>query len=205
MGIWKEKWLYAKAEEVGNFGHWTRDLERDEGDWSEGMLRIFGISREQFRPSYEFFMSFIHPEDRDNLRYAHQAAILHGEPLDTEYRITRPDGIQRYVHATGEVVRNERGEALVLFGIVHDVTERKNSELERERLIDDLRKAVASIQRQNGLLPICAYCKKVRNDKDYWQQIESYIHEHAGTAFTHGVCPDCLQKVRGEYFGKKPG
>jgi CheY-like chemotaxis protein len=54
------------------------------------------------------------------------------------------------------------------------------------------------------MLPICAYCKKVRDDSDYWQEIESYIHEHTGTDFTHGVCPACMERVQREEFGKLP-
>lgn len=54
------------------------------------------------------------------------------------------------------------------------------------------------IHQLKKLIPICMYCKKVRNDDDYWQQIEAYLHEHAGTDFSHGICSDCLEKIKEE-------
>lgn len=59
----------------------------------------------------------------------------------------------------------------------------------------DLRSALAQVKKLSGLLPICAVCKKIRDDKGYWQQIESYISEHSEALFSHGVCPDCAKKL----------
>ena len=53
------------------------------------------------------------------------------------------------------------------------------------------------------LLPICMYCKRIRDDSDYWQQVESYIHTHTGSNFSHGICPDCFQKEMHVYPKKK--
>jgi len=66
--------------------------------------------------------------------------------------------------------------------------------LEREHLILELREALARIKTLSGLLPICAGCKKIRDDKGYWSQVDSYITLHSGTRFTHSLCPDCLKK-----------
>jgi len=66
--------------------------------------------------------------------------------------------------------------------------------LEREHLIMELREALARIKTLSGLLPICAGCKKIRDDKGYWSQVDSYITLHSGTRFTHSLCPDCLKK-----------
>jgi DNA-binding response OmpR family regulator len=55
--------------------------------------------------------------------------------------------------------------------------------------------ALHHIKRLQGLLPICAYCKKIRNDGDYWQEIEDYLHEHTQADFTHGICPDCYHHL----------
>jgi DNA-binding response OmpR family regulator len=54
---------------------------------------------------------------------------------------------------------------------------------------------IANIKRLSGLLPICSYCKRIRSDKDYWEQVESYITEHTDAMFTHGICPSCMVKV----------
>jgi CheY-like chemotaxis protein len=61
---------------------------------------------------------------------------------------------------------------------------------------EELSKSLAQVKRLEGLLPICMYCKKIRNDQDYWEQIEDYIAEHSEADFSHGICPECLEKNR---------
>jgi DNA-binding response OmpR family regulator len=61
--------------------------------------------------------------------------------------------------------------------------------------VSQLEEALAKIDRLQGLLPICAYCKRVRNDQNYWQQVEAYFSEHSQLEFSHGICPDCFEKV----------
>lgn len=68
----------------------------------------------------------------------------------------------------------------------------------QERLrhqVTELQEALDNVQRLEGMLPICSYCKKVRDDHDYWQQVETYMSKHAGVQFTHGICPDCIGKA----------
>jgi PAS domain S-box-containing protein len=83
----------------------------------------------------------------------------------------------------------------VLYSIIHDISERKMLETERERLIESLEKAFEEIKTLKGILPICSSCKKIRDDKGYWQQIESYISDHSDAEFTHSLCPDCIKKL----------
>jgi len=71
----------------------------------------------------------------------------------------------------------------------------KQSEKERERLIGELRDALAKVRTLSGMLPICAACKKIRDDQGYWNQIESYISKHSKAEFSHSLCPDCAQKL----------
>lgn len=66
---------------------------------------------------------------------------------------------------------------------------------ERETLIDDLQAALAKVKLLSGFIPICASCKKIRDDKGYWQQIEAYIRDHSEAEFSHGICPDCAKKL----------
>ena len=65
-----------------------------------------------------------------------------------------------------------------------------------EALVQELRKALREVRNLTGLLPICAWCKKIRQDDGYWELIEIYITEHSDASFTHGVCPDCLSKLK---------
>jgi PAS domain-containing protein len=84
--------------------------------------------------------------------------------------------------------------------LMREVAERKRAEEEREKVIVELQKALAQVKRLSGLLPICASCKQIRNDKGYWQQIESYISEHSEAEFSHGLCPECAKKLYPEFF-----
>jgi hypothetical protein len=92
-------------------------------------------------------------------------------------------------------------------GYIEDVSERikREKELldrlaERERLIEELKAAAAEIKTLSNFLPICANCKKIRDDKGYWDQIESYISKHAGVSFSHGICPECAKKLYPEFY-----
>ena len=80
--------------------------------------------------------------------------------------------------------------------------------LQRDVLIqrnEELQKALAKIKTLSGLLPICASCKKIRDDQGYWTQLESYISEHSEAEFTHGCCPDCMKKLYPELYAKTCG
>jgi len=89
-------------------------------------------------------------------------------------------------------------EAFVLSSI-SDITERKMGEMEGERLIHALQEALAKVKRLSGMLPICASCKKIRDDQGYWTQIEAYIRDHSEAEFSHGICPECMKKLYPEF------
>jgi PAS domain S-box-containing protein len=80
---------------------------------------------------------------------------------------------------------------------IRDITLRKRIEEERRKLTYDLQDALTKIKRLTGLLPICASCKKIRDDKGYWNELEAYISEHSEAEITHGFCPDCLKNLYG--------
>jgi PAS domain S-box-containing protein len=85
--------------------------------------------------------------------------------------------------------------------LFRDISDRKNAEGERERLIRELRAALAHVRTLRGLIPICAWCKRIRNDRGYWEQLELYIKEHSEADFTHGMCPDCARRQRDSLAG----
>ncbi len=80
-------------------------------------------------------------------------------------------------------------------GVGARVLELQNRLAER---VFDLELALNQVKQLRGLLPICMYCKRIRNDKDYWQQVETYISDHTEAEFSHGICPDCYEKVKGQ-------
>ncbi|MBP1709607.1 MAG: hypothetical protein H6Q47_140 [Deltaproteobacteria bacterium] len=99
--------------------------------------------------------------------------------------------------------RLEVGDKDITQALVRDVTLRKQSETDRERLISELQEALGQVKTLKGLLPICSNCKKVRDDKGYWNQIESYVQQHTDASFTHGICPDCAKKLYPELYAER--
>ena len=80
-------------------------------------------------------------------------------------------------------------------GTIRDISERKLAEQEKERLISDLKNALAEVKQLSGMLPICSVCKKIRDDKGYWNQIEVYIRDHSEAEFSHSICQECAKKL----------
>ena len=76
-----------------------------------------------------------------------------------------------------------------------EIAERMRAEAEREQLIGQLQEALASIKTLRGLVPICAACKKIRDDSGYWNQLESYLLNHTEAQFSHGICPQCVRRL----------
>ncbi|MEP6706770.1 MAG: response regulator [Pyrinomonadaceae bacterium] len=70
--------------------------------------------------------------------------------------------------------------------------------------VAELEAALSQVKQLQGILPICSYCKKVRDDQNYWQKVENYISDHADVQFSHGICPDCYEHVIREFEEKKP-
>ena len=86
------------------------------------------------------------------------------------------------------------GGASYLHSLVRDMTIQRRMEADQKRMLDELLAAVASVRTLSGLLPICMYCKKIRNDQGYWDRIEKYISEHSNAELSHGMCPDCYAR-----------
>jgi PAS domain S-box-containing protein len=105
----------------------------------------------------------------------------------------------RHLGITASPLRDASGRITAAVVIVRDITGRKRIEAEREKLIADLQAALAQIKTLRGLIPTCAWCKKVRDDKGKWHRMEHYIKKNSYADFTHGICPECLKKTWPEY------
>jgi len=106
---------------------------------------------------------------------------------------------ERTLRAYVEPLRNLNGGITGCIGIALDITEQKQLEAQREGLIEELRNALTHIKTLRGLLPICGSCKKIRDDRGSWKQIETYISDHSDAKFSHGICPECVQKLYTEW------
>jgi len=101
----------------------------------------------------------------------------------------------RYLAGTATRLYNTRGQVIGAIESLRDITAAKKSEKEREKLIVELQEALGEVRALSGLLPICSSCKKIRDDKGYWNQIESYIRDHSEAQFSHSICPECAREL----------
>lgn len=133
--------------------------------------------------------------------HEHEAVILEHQVLtrgysdvyEKEYR--RRDGSLFPVELRAYLMRDRAGQPSGYWATMRDITERKRAEAERERLIRELQESLAQIKTLRGLLPICACCKRIRNDQGYWEQIEVYIRDHSDAEFSHSICRECARKL----------
>jgi hypothetical protein len=132
-------------------------------------------------------------------------AIVRGETTSEVQTVNRTlsgqrlDVIVRWAVLPGHEQTLER----VVVSIVN-ITGQKRIEAERERLIAELQQALSRIKKLSGLIPICASCKKIRDDSGYWHQVEAYIRDHSEAQFTHGLCPICAEKLYPNGVRQKP-
>jgi PAS domain S-box-containing protein len=132
-----------------------------------------------------------------------QHLIESGNPIVGQIECRQAQDGQVWTSTTKVPIRDPGGQIIGLVGITRDVTELMRTQQERERLIMELQNAIADIKKLSGLVPICANCKKIRDDRGYWTQLEAYIQEHSQAKFSHGLCPDCLQNLYSNFLVKK--
>ncbi len=141
----------------------------------------------------------------DQREQEHALLAQTGTARDVELQLRRADGDLIWAQDTVRAVRGDDGNVLYYEGSLINITERKQAEEERERLINDLQKALSEVKTLSGLLPICAACKKIRDDRGYWRQVEEYVSEHTLAEFTHSLCPDCMRRLYPEFFREEGG
>jgi PAS domain S-box-containing protein len=186
------------------------DLQGKVVAWNQAMERLSRVKAEEMigKGDYEYAIPF-HGERRpilvDLVTQSDKEAEKNyvkiewrGSTLFGETAMRNTQGEMVYLHCTAAALHNSRGKIAGAIESVRDVTERKRSEEERERLIDELQKALAKVNTLSGMLPICACCKMIRDDKGYWNQLEAYISNHADILFSHCLCPDCAAKAMKE-------
>ncbi len=165
--------------------------------FNDTFAAMFGYSRGELATMRN--LDLVHPEDRDLVARQHEARVSGRVPsAHYEFRGLRKDGTTVYLEVAAVELR-EGDRVVGTRSYVWDVTERTLALQERERLIRELQDALAKVKTLSGLLPICANCKRVRNDEGYWQRVETFIRERSDIEFTHGICPECLRKLYPAY------
>ena len=193
----------------------TRELERRFFDLSIDLLcwldftgyfkhlnaaweRTLGFTRTELMSKR--FIEFVHPDDRERTLGQNGDVRGGGQARLFENRYLCKDGSYRWL--LWNSTRDPAGQ--VIYGVARDITARKAAEEERERLVRDLQAAVSEVRALREFLPICCYCKNIRDDDNYWESVEAYISRHTNTQFSHGVCPACFERVLQAEFDPEP-
>jgi len=132
-------------------------------------------------------------EDIERCVDIYLSAFKKREIFEMHYRLRRYDGVYRWIFDRGVPFQNEKEIFAGYIGSCIDVTET----VEARNLV--IKKHQDEISRLRDILPICATCKKIRDDKGYWKQIETYLHEHSDVEFSHSICPECAEKYYSDY------
>jgi PAS domain S-box-containing protein len=178
-------------------GFWDWDCPSKKIFYSKRWKEMLGFREDEISNGLHEWENRLHPEDRE-------AAVktldrhMNGETTyyENEYRIQCKDGFYKWILDRGKVVsRDPHGNPLKIVGTQRDVTLEREIEIENHRLIEKLGEALDKVNLLSGMLPICANCKKIRDDKGYWNQIESYIRDHSEAEFSHSICPECIREL----------
>lgn len=189
---------------------WVIDVDGRVIAWNRAVQRITGIGKKEItgKGAYTHAVPF-YGKPRPSLI---DLALRRDRQWEKEYLSLREeDGVLiaesfhpsmggggRYFASTASRLYDAQGNVVGAIESVRDITAAKLSEQDRERLIEDLKDAIAKVRTLSGFLPICSSCKKIRDDKGYWSRLETYIEEHSEAFFSHGMCPSCMDELYGK-------
>jgi PAS domain S-box-containing protein len=145
----------------------------------------------------------IHSEDMAEVRRVISELPRTGPARPIDVRLRKADGnwLESELLLSTFSIGAVTGHRILLSA--RDVSDRKQAQREREKLIEELQVALARIKVLSGFIPICSSCKKIRDDQGYWNQLEAYIQNHSEAQFSHGICPDCAEVFYPDYFTKR--
>jgi PAS domain S-box-containing protein len=158
--------------------------------------RTLGFTREELMSKP--FIEFVHPDDRERTLNQNASVRSGGQALGFENRYRCKDGSYRWFRWNAAPDPDEG----VIYSVARDITEDKRATEERERLVRELQNALAEVKSLQEILPICSYCKKIRDDENYWHTVESYISHHTDSRFSHSICPSCMTNVVDSQLGR---
>jgi PAS domain S-box-containing protein len=190
--------LYQSLFEMSPSGILLEDETGRILDLNQALCISMGYSRAELLGQH--VNTFVAPAARAGVA-EHIARVLRGEVLFHDEPNVRKDGSLCYMELRECRVTLPDGRPGILV-TANDVSDRKHAEREREDLISELREALAEVQTLSGLLPICAGCKKIRDDRGYWEHVEAYIMKRSKANFTHAICPECITKYYPDYASK---
>ena len=168
--------------------------------WNRSAERVYGFRAGEIVGRN---VSILYPDERLDELIDTMERIKRGDHVGrSETTRVRKGGMPVPVSVTISPMKNTENKITGASVIARDITVRKREESERIKLIQELTDALGRAKTLAGLLPICASCKRIRDDQGYWQQVEAYISEHSDAVFTHGICPECYKEARAERAGR---
>ncbi|HNY31831.1 MAG TPA: PAS domain-containing protein [Fibrobacteria bacterium] len=169
---------------------WRADLSMGCDYFNERWLAFTGRSMAQELGNG--WAEGVHPEDFQRCLEIYTTHFRDCRAFEMEYRLKRADGQYRWIFDRGAPYFDKDGGFRGFIGSCVDVTERIEAQEALKRRHEE------ELKELGGFLPICCYCKKIRNDSNYWEQIESFVSRHSSAVFSHGICPTCRDKVMDE-------
>lgn len=196
----KTAWLAAIVDSLGEAVIGT-DQAGIITSWNASAERLYGYAAEEaIGKAIELVVPpELHEETRQKLEGVRQGGQL--SEFETTVRLRR-DGTPVDVSSAISAVKNENGQVIGAAILAVDITERKQAEEERKKMIQELNETLAQVRSLRGLLPICASCKKIRDEKGHWQALETYISGHSEAEFSHSICPSCARSLYPEFIDK---
>ncbi len=168
---------------------------------SDNVKILTGFAPQEFLNDPSFWANHVHPGDAPRVFASFPRLFVDGSRNSYEYRWRNADGSYKWFFDMHTLVRSSDNEVDHILGVWQDVTERKRADQERDRLVAELQEAVAKIRTLSGLLPVCASCRRVRNDRGYWDHLEAYIERNSDARISHGICPECMKMLYPDYPG----
>jgi PAS domain S-box-containing protein len=196
--LWEYEERYRTILESIEEAYFETDLEGNFKFFNDSLPSILEYSKKELEGMN--YRNYMPPETAKDIYTLFNEIYRTGKPIRKYgYEVIRKDGNRGFHELFASLIRDANGKPIGFRGIAHDITERKLVENEREKLIKQLQGALAEVKRLSGLLPICSHCKKIRDDKGYWNRLESYLQEHSDAEFSHSVCPECAKKYYPDY------
>lgn len=177
-----------------------------QGQWlkvNHSLCAIVGYSEEELLRTN--FQAITHPDDLE-IDLENGRKVIAG--LIQTYQIEK-----RYFHKSGRIVwvllsvslvRSRAGAPLFFISQIQNIDDRKRMEQELIARNEELTAALLQVKELQGIVPICMYCKNIRDDENYWHKVEAYISDHSKAKFSHCVCPECMEKFKKDLIPQRP-
>jgi PAS domain S-box-containing protein len=190
---------YRDLFENANDAIFILDSDLNYKDVNKKAVELFGYSREEYLKLNvkDLIPPEQHPDSDKEFKKLRQKGAYEKFVGKTRTK----DGRWLDVEVSSSAII-ENGKIIGSRDIVRNITERKKAEKEKEALISELQNALNEITTLKGFLPFCSFCKKIRNDKGYWEQVDIYIRDHSEADISHSICPECAKKHYAEFEHK---